>query len=178
MLCFPQMLHITLLGERWWMPENSNYSAHSCSVVIFCNNATNRCGYQFLEQPCSSVQTKPDFKCACIVNVPSSSTGIFIAPQDGRYLISGLLTAKQGDHIEAVLSVSNRSIHKLQSSAQPAAGGTCGCGGSVSFSLILPLKKGDRVGLVRTSGHLATSEAREILSTYSAIFLYATHAKR
>ncbi|KAF3698800.1 EMILIN-2 Elastin microfibril interface-located protein 2 [Channa argus] len=110
-------------------------------------------------------------------------TGIFTVPLDGRYLISGLLTAKQGQRVEAVLSVSNRSIQRLQSSAVPvasqrSAGGDCGCGGSVSFSLILPLKKGDRVGLVRTGGQLATTEAREILSTYSAIFLYAPQAKR
>ncbi|KAM9845005.1 EMILIN-2 [Aulostomus maculatus] len=115
----------------------------------------------------------------------SPHTGIFTVPVDGRYLISGLLTAKQGDHVEAVLSVSNRSVQKLQSSAGPlgaqyggSAGGNCGCGGSVSFSLILPLKKGDRVGLVRTGGQLATTEAREILSTFSTIFLYAPQAKR
>ncbi|XP_045908999.1 EMILIN-2 [Micropterus dolomieu] len=112
-------------------------------------------------------------------------TGIFTVPLDGRYLISGLLTAKQGDRVQAVLSVSNRSVQRLQSSAGPVAGqhggpagGNCCSGGSVSFSLILPLRKGDRVGLVRTGGQLATTEAREILSTYSAIFLYAPQAKR
>ncbi|XP_032386345.1 EMILIN-2 isoform X2 [Etheostoma spectabile] len=112
-------------------------------------------------------------------------TGIFTVPLDGRYLISGLLTAKHGDHVEAVLSVSNRSIQRLQSSVGPVAGqhggsaaGNCGCGGSVSFSLIVPLRKGDHVGLVRTAGQLATTGAREILSTYSAIFLYAPQAKR
>lgn len=112
-------------------------------------------------------------------------TGLFTVPLDGRYLISGLLTARQGDRVEAVLSVSNRSVQRLQSSAGPGAGqhggppaGTCGCGGSVSFSLILPLRKGDRVGLVRTRGHLATTDAREILSTFSAIFLYAPQANR
>ncbi|XP_034410472.1 EMILIN-2 isoform X2 [Cyclopterus lumpus] len=108
-------------------------------------------------------------------------TGILTVPLDGRYLISGLLTAKQGDRVEAVLSVANRSIQRLQSSAGPVAGqhgGDCGCGGSVSFSLILPLRKGDRVGLVRTGGQLATNGAREILSTYSAIFLYAPQDKR
>lgn len=112
-------------------------------------------------------------------------TGIFTVPQDGRYLISGLLTAKQGSQVHAVLSVSNRSVQRLQSSAGPVTGqhrgsaaGNCGCGGSVSFSVILPLRKGDRVGLVRTGGQLATTEAREILSTFSAIFLYAPQAKR
>ncbi|XP_056277837.1 EMILIN-2 [Pseudoliparis swirei] len=112
-------------------------------------------------------------------------TGILTVPLDGRYLISGLLTAKQGDRVEAVLSVANRSVQRLQSSAGPlagqhggSAGGDCGCGGSVSFSLILPLRKGDSVGLVRTGGQLATTGAREILSTYSAVFLYAPHDKR
>ncbi|XP_074544045.1 EMILIN-2 [Halichoeres trimaculatus] len=112
-------------------------------------------------------------------------TGIFTVPQDGRYLISGLLTAKQGNQVQAVLSVSNRSVQKLQSAAGPVTGqhgglaaGNCGCGGSVSFSLILPLKRGDRVGLVRTGGQLATTESREILSTFSAIYLYSPQAKR
>ncbi|XP_072219810.1 EMILIN-2 [Leuresthes tenuis] len=112
----------------------------------------------------------------------SQHTGIFTVPQAGRYLISGLLTAKQGDRIEAVLSVSNRSVHRLQSSAAGqhggSAGSSCDCGGTVSFSLILPLSRGDRVGLVRTGGQLATTEAREILSTYSAIFLYASQTDR
>lgn len=104
-------------------------------------------------------------------------TGIFTAPVDGRYLISGLLTAKPGDRVEAVLSVSNRSVQKLQTSRAPT-GESCSCGGSVSFSVILPLRKGERVGLVRTRGQLATTEAREILSTFSAIFLYAPRAER
>lgn len=114
----------------------------------------------------------------------SPHTGIFTAPADGRYLISGLLTAKPGDRVEAVLSVSNRSVQKLQTSTQsPAAPGgpavgSCSCGGSVSFSTILPLRKGERVGLVRTRGQLATTEAREILSTFSAIYLYAPQVER
>ncbi|XP_023820967.1 EMILIN-2 isoform X2 [Oryzias latipes] len=102
-------------------------------------------------------------------------TGIFSVPQDGRYLVSGLLTAQRGERLEAVLSVSDRSVQRLRSSE---AAGACSCGGSVSFSLILPLMKGDRVGLLRTGGELATGEAREILSTYSAVFLYAPQARR
>ncbi|XP_061777042.1 EMILIN-2 [Nerophis ophidion] len=115
----------------------------------------------------------------------SPSTGVFSVPEDGRYLISGLLTAKEGERIEAVLSVSERSVQRLQSSAaaagQPRSSEVCACGGSVSFSLILHLRKGDRVGLVRTAGQLATTEAREILSTFSCIFLYrppAAHRHR
>jgi len=96
---------------------------------------------------------------------------------DGRYLISGLLTAQQGSGVEAVLSVSNRSVQRFQSS-RGADEGSCTCGGSTSFSLILPLRRGDRVGLLRTSGQLATGEAREILSTFSAIFLYTPQASR
>lgn len=113
-----------------------------------------------------------------------TSPGIFTVPVDGRYLVSGVLTARQGERVQAVLSVSNRSVQRLQTSTGPqgghggGGGGSCACGGSVSFSLILPLKKGDRVGLVRTEGQLATTDAREILSTYSAIFLYAPQAKR
>nr|XP_020490801.1 EMILIN-2-like [Labrus bergylta] len=110
-------------------------------------------------------------------------TGIFTVPLDGRYMISGLLTAKQGNQVQAVLSVSNRSVQRLQSAAVPVAGqhgrsAAGNCGGSVSFSLILPLRKGDHVSLVRTRGQLDTSEAREILSTFSAIFLYTPQAKR
>uniref|UniRef100_A0A3P8PR67 Elastin microfibril interfacer 2a n=1 Tax=Astatotilapia calliptera TaxID=8154 RepID=A0A3P8PR67_ASTCA len=102
--------------------------------------------------------------------------GIFTVPLDGRYLISGVLTAKQGDRVEAVLSVSNRSVQRLQSSG--LTGGNCGCGGTASFNVILPLRKGDQVAMVRTEGQLATTEAREILSTYSGTFLYQPQAKR
>ncbi|XP_071233660.1 EMILIN-2 [Salvelinus alpinus] len=104
----------------------------------------------------------------------NSHTGIFTIPMEGRYLISGVLMARQG--LEAVLSVSNRSVHRLMSSASGAgtvAQDSCPCGGSVSFSLILSLRQGDHVALVRTAGQLATTESRDILSTFSAIFLYA-----
>ncbi|XP_029970456.1 EMILIN-2-like isoform X1 [Salarias fasciatus] len=107
----------------------------------------------------------------------SPHTGTFTVPVDGRYLISGVLTARQGDHVNAVLSVTNRSVQRLRSPRGPA-GPQCGCGDTVSFSLVLPLRKGDRVGLVRTGGQLATTEAREILSTFSAVLLYAPRASR
>ncbi|XP_038137647.1 EMILIN-2 [Cyprinodon tularosa] len=105
-------------------------------------------------------------------------TGIFTVPHKGRYLISGLLTAKEGESIEAVLSVSNRSVHKLQSSTRASGSTNCACGGTVSFSLILPLRKGDRVSLVRTGGQLATSDTGVVLSTYNAIYLYSPAAER
>ncbi|KAA0719299.1 EMILIN-2 Elastin microfibril interface-located protein 2 [Triplophysa tibetana] len=111
------------------------------------------------------------------------NTGIFTVPTDGRYLVTAVLTAPRGEHAEAALSVSNRSVHKLDTagywSGQPRqTRDQCMCGGSASFSLILPLRQGDTVALVRTAGKLAISESREILSTFSAIFLYAPQARR
>ncbi|KAG1969806.1 EMILIN-2 [Pimephales promelas] len=110
-------------------------------------------------------------------------TGIFTVPINGRYLVTAVLTAPQGEHAEAVLSVSNRSVQKLDTagywSGHPRlTPDQCSCGGSASFSLILPLRQGDTVALVRTAGKLAISESREILSTFSAIFLYSPQAKR
>ncbi|KAK7163168.1 hypothetical protein R3I93_007265 [Phoxinus phoxinus] len=110
-------------------------------------------------------------------------TGIFAVPIDGRYLVTAVLTAPQGEHAEAVLSVSNRSVQKLDTAGYRSGHprltpDQCACGGSASFSLILPLRRGDNVALVRTAGKLAISESREILSTFSAIFLYSPQAKR
>ncbi|XP_016525147.1 EMILIN-2 isoform X2 [Poecilia formosa] len=104
-------------------------------------------------------------------------TGVFTVPHKGRYLISGLLTAKQGEWIDALLSVSNRSVHRLRSSTRASDSAYCACGGTVSFSLILPLRKGDRVSLVRIGGQLASTNSGEVLSTYSAIYLYSPAAR-
>ncbi|XP_056452501.1 EMILIN-2 [Gadus chalcogrammus] len=111
----------------------------------------------------------------------STSTGMFTAPMDGRYLVSGVLTAGAGEPLVATLSVNDRSVQKLQS-AVPALLGTrevsgCGsCGGPVSFSLVLSLKKGHSVGLMQTAGKLASSDlvAR---STYSGVFLYTPQSR-
>ncbi|XP_067309709.1 EMILIN-2 [Pseudorasbora parva] len=113
----------------------------------------------------------------------NSQTGIFTVPTDGRYLVTAVLTAPQGEHAEAVLSVSNRSMQKLDTAGYRSGHprltqNQCTCGGSASFSLILPLRRGDTVALVRTAGKLAISESREILNTFSAIFLYSPQAKR
>ncbi|MCI4377627.1 hypothetical protein PGIGA_G00205910 [Pangasianodon gigas] len=110
-------------------------------------------------------------------------TGIFTVPVNGRYLVSAVLTAPQHERIEAVLSVSERSVQKLDSAGYGGHNGQltsrpCQCGSSVSFSLILSLRAGDRVALVRTAGTLALSEAKEILSTFSGIFLYSTQVHR
>ncbi|KAG7455157.1 hypothetical protein MATL_G00253530 [Megalops atlanticus] len=113
-------------------------------------------------------------------------SGVFTVPQDGRYLISAVLTAQRGDRVEAALSVSDRSVQRLTTAgygrhtpgvAQAGPEG-CNCGGSASFSAILSLKRGDRVKLVMTAGRLAASETREVLSTFSGIFLYSAPDSR
>ncbi|KAG5841585.1 hypothetical protein ANANG_G00168180 [Anguilla anguilla] len=48
--------------------------------------------------------------------------------------------------------------------------------GSASVSLILQLHRGDRVAVVRTAGSLAVSEPKEVISTFSALFLYSAPA--
>ncbi|XP_009301913.1 EMILIN-2 isoform X1 [Danio rerio] len=102
------------------------------------------------------------------------NTGVFTAPVDGRYLLSAVLTAEEGEGIEAFLSVSNRNIQKLFS----AESDDCECGGSVAVSLPLHLKRGQRVGLVLTAGKLAISTSSEILSSFSAVLLYPTLTQR
>ncbi|XP_023828222.1 EMILIN-2 [Salvelinus sp. IW2-2015] len=113
-------------------------------------------------------------------------TGIFNVPMEGHYLLSAVLTAQRGARVEAVLSVSNHSIQRLDTAGYlPANGGgggasstSCDCGGSASLSLVLTLKRGDRAGLVMTAGKLAISENTEVLSTFSAVLLYPTSSKR
>uniref|UniRef100_A0A3P9KJ35 Elastin microfibril interfacer 2b n=1 Tax=Oryzias latipes TaxID=8090 RepID=A0A3P9KJ35_ORYLA len=114
-----------------------------------------------------------------------SDTGIFTAPTDGRYLLTAVLTAQPGQKIEAVLSVSNRSIQKLDSAgflSEAAAASTshpqCNCSSSASLSLVLSLRQGDRAGLVLTAGKLAISASPQILSSFSAVLLYAAPTKR
>ncbi|XP_048041265.1 EMILIN-2 [Megalobrama amblycephala] len=106
-------------------------------------------------------------------------TGVFTAPMDGRYLLSAVLTAQAGERVEAFLSVANRNIQKLYTAGTGSRGSEdCVCGGSVSASLALHLKRGQRTGLVLTSGKLAISASSEILSSFSGFLLYPTVAKR
>ncbi|XP_036934763.1 EMILIN-2 isoform X1 [Acanthopagrus latus] len=111
-------------------------------------------------------------------------TGIFTAPTDGRYLLTAVLTAQRGEKVEAVLSVSDRSVQKLDSAgflsgaAAPPSHGQCNCSSSTSLSLVLPLSRGDRVGLVQTAGKLAASASSEVLSSFSAVLLYPSPSKR
>uniref|UniRef100_A0A8C8FGG4 EMILIN-2 n=1 Tax=Oncorhynchus tshawytscha TaxID=74940 RepID=A0A8C8FGG4_ONCTS len=113
-------------------------------------------------------------------------TGIFHVPMEGRYLLSAVLTAQRGAKVEAMFSVSNRSIQRLDTAGYlPDNGGgggagstSCDCGGSASLSLVLTLMRGDRAGLVMTAGKLAISENTEFLSTFSAVLLYPTPSKK
>ncbi|TSL34555.1 Structural maintenance of chromosomes flexible hinge domain-containing protein 1 [Bagarius yarrelli] len=106
-------------------------------------------------------------------------TGVFTVPIDGRYLLSVVITAQKGEHVEAVLSVANRNIQKLDTAGAEGVTSTeCLCGGSASANLILDLRHGQKVGVVKTSGTLAISASTEVLSTFSAVMLYPLSAKR
>ncbi|XP_026147900.1 EMILIN-2 [Mastacembelus armatus] len=111
-------------------------------------------------------------------------TGIFTAPADGRYMVTAVLTAQRGERVEAILSVSNRSIQRLNSAgflsgaAALTSHDQCNCSSSTSLSLVLSLRQGDQVGLVMTAGKLAISASSEILSSFSAVLLYSTPSKR
>ncbi|KAK2859598.1 hypothetical protein Q5P01_004218 [Channa striata] len=111
-------------------------------------------------------------------------TGIFTAPTDGRYLVTAVLAPQRGDRVEAVLSVSNRSIQRLDSAgflseaAAPTSHNRCNCSSPTSLSLVLSLRQGDRLGLVVTAGKLALSASPEILSSFSAVLLYPSPSSR
>lgn len=112
-------------------------------------------------------------------------TGVFTVPEEGRYLLSAVLVAQRGARVDAVLSVSSRSIQRLDTAGHQAdlAGSGpikegCDCGGSASLSLVLTLKRGDKVGLVMTAGKLAITESTEVISTFSAVLLYPPPTKR
>ncbi|XP_070708764.1 EMILIN-2 [Pempheris klunzingeri] len=113
-----------------------------------------------------------------------ANTGIFTAPTDGRYLLTAVLTAQRGEKVEAVLSVSNRSIQRMDSTgflsgaAAPPSHDQCNCSSSTSLSLVLSLRRGERAGLVMTAGKLAISASPEILSSFSAVLLYPNPSKR
>ncbi|XP_072544126.1 EMILIN-2 [Salminus brasiliensis] len=104
-------------------------------------------------------------------------TGIFTVPTNGRYLLNVVITAQKGERLEAVLSVANRSVQRLDTSGGVASA-ECLCGGSASANLVLDLKQGQKVGVVMTSGALAISASTEVLSTFSGVLLHPQPAKR
>ncbi|XP_054020385.1 EMILIN-2 [Dryobates pubescens] len=107
-------------------------------------------------------------------------TGIFTCPLDGRYLLTAVLAPERGAFVEAVLSVSNRSVAQLrtdgyrrelpeQRRAPPAPRA---CGGPGAFQLVLRLRAGDEVGVVLTGGSLAYGGSDDVYCTFSAALLY------
>ncbi|XP_017262211.1 EMILIN-2 [Kryptolebias marmoratus] len=112
-------------------------------------------------------------------------TGIFTAPTDGRYLVTAVLVAHRGEKVEAVLSVSDRSIQKLDSAGflpeiKPPTPPRqeCGCSGSTSLSLVVSMRRGDQAGILLTAGKLAISDSPQFLSSFSVVLLYANPTQR
>uniref|UniRef100_H2SAM3 Elastin microfibril interfacer 2 n=1 Tax=Takifugu rubripes TaxID=31033 RepID=H2SAM3_TAKRU len=110
-------------------------------------------------------------------------TGVFTAPSDGRYLVTAVLTAQRGERVEAVLSASNRSIQKLDSAGFPSGSAAppshgCDCNSAASLSLVVPLRRADRLELILTAGKLAVSDPPEVRSSFSAVLLYQNPSKR
>ncbi|XP_001380339.2 EMILIN-1 isoform X1 [Monodelphis domestica] len=105
-------------------------------------------------------------------------TGIFTAPQAGRYLLSAVLTGHRHEKVEAVLSRSNQGIARIDSGGyepeglenKPVVESQPSSGALGVFSLILPLLAGDTVCIDLVSGQLAHSE--EPLTLFSGTLLY------
>ncbi|XP_077365347.1 EMILIN-2 [Festucalex cinctus] len=102
-------------------------------------------------------------------------TGVFTAPMDGRYLLSAALAAQPGAKMEAVLSVDQRVIHRLDSTRgathEPCPGGCA----SASLALVVPMRRGERAALTLTAGKLAIAggaDSAHILSSFSGVLLY------
>ncbi|XP_075069472.1 EMILIN-2 [Mixophyes fleayi] len=111
-------------------------------------------------------------------------TGIFTAPIEGRYMITAVLTPEQENYVEAVLSVSNISVARLDTAGysrelleynKPSSRRSF-CSGVGTFNLILHLKAGDEVSVVLTEGALADSD--EMYSTFSGVLLYPSSSLR
>ncbi|NXF98558.1 EMIL2 protein, partial [Eubucco bourcierii] len=107
-------------------------------------------------------------------------TGIFTCPREGRYLLTAVLAPERGAFVEAVLSVSNRSVAQLHTAGyrrelpeqRRAPPGQAVCGGSGAFQLVLHLRAGDEVGVVLTGGSLGYGGADELYCTFSGALLY------
>ncbi|XP_054237596.1 EMILIN-2 [Indicator indicator] len=107
-------------------------------------------------------------------------TGIFTCPLEGRYLLTAVLAPEHGAFVEAVLSVSNRSVAQLRTDGyrrelpeqrrEPPA--PRACGGPGAFQLVLHLRAGDEVSVVLTGGSLAYGGSDDIYCTFSAALLY------
>ncbi|KAM9332649.1 EMILIN-2 [Pholidichthys leucotaenia] len=105
------------------------------------------------------------------------NTGIFTVPTDGLYLFTATLTAQQGEKIEAVLSVSDINTQSPDSTGFLSGRASlsleqCSCRDSNSLSLVLPVRRGGRAGIILFNGNLDISSSPEIKSSFSAVLLY------
>ncbi|XP_069777843.1 EMILIN-2-like isoform X2 [Narcine bancroftii] len=83
----------------------------------------------------------------------NTNTGIFTAPFEGQYLITAVLAPQRNEHIEAILTVSNKGIMQMDTSGyqievlesqRPFLRRDI-CGGVGTFNLILNLKVGEEI---------------------------------
>ncbi|KPP71079.1 EMILIN-1-like, partial [Scleropages formosus] len=111
-------------------------------------------------------------------NVYNRDTGIFTAPVDGRYFFSGILTGHKNVKIEAVLSLNNTGVARVDSAGyqpeglenKPMAETKPNPGSLAVFNIILPLKMGDMICIDLVMGKLAYSV--EPLTIFSGMLLY------
>ncbi|XP_024864079.1 EMILIN-1-like isoform X2 [Kryptolebias marmoratus] len=105
-------------------------------------------------------------------------TGIFTAPVDGHYYFSAILTGHKNEKIEAVLSMSNYGMARVDSGGyqpeglenNPVAEAKTTPGALAVFSIILPLKTLDTVCIDLVMGKLAHSV--EPLTIFNGMLLY------
>lgn len=107
------------------------------------------------------------------------STGYFTAPLSGKYFFSGILTGHKNMKIEAVLSMSNTGVARVDSAGyqpegleKPMAEAKHTPGAIAVFNIILPMEAGDTVCIDLVTGKLAYSS--EPLTIFSGMLLYET----
>lgn len=106
-------------------------------------------------------------------------TGYFTAPVSGKYFFSGILTGHKNMKIEAVLSMSNTGVARVDSAGyqpegleKPMAEAKHIPGAVAVFNIILPMEAGDTVCIDLVTGKLAFSS--EPLTIFSGMLLYET----
>ncbi|XP_029281566.1 EMILIN-1-A [Cottoperca gobio] len=106
-------------------------------------------------------------------------TGYFTAPVSGKYFFSAILTGHKNMKIEAVLSMSNTGVARVDSAGyqpegleKPMAEAKHIPGALAVFNIILPMEAGDTVCIDLVTGKLAYSS--EPLTIFSGMLLYET----
>ncbi|XP_039981709.1 EMILIN-1a [Xiphias gladius] len=112
-------------------------------------------------------------------NIYNPKTGYFTAPLSGKYFFSGILTGHKNMKIEAVLSMSNTGVARVDSAGyqpegleKPMAEAKHTPGAIAVFNIILPMEAGDTVCIDLVTGKLAYSS--EPLTIFSGMLLYET----